>query len=179
MHPHLVEVFARLENSRATLRQAVDDVPPNLRRSRPGAGRWSVVEVLEHLALVNRFFAQRIADAIAEARAAGLGTESQKREPLPARVVDSMANRRERRDAREAAMPAGASDADAAWADLDQARGAVRAAVAEGDGLALGSVRADHRLFGSLSVYQWVELTAAHEIRHADQIREVGAALRR
>jgi hypothetical protein len=33
-------------------------------------------------------------------------------------------------------------------------------------------------LAGSLNVYQWVELTAAHEIRHADQIREIGAALR-
>jgi DinB superfamily len=179
MHSHLSEVFALLEDSRTTLRQAVDGVPPNLRRERPEAGRWSVAEVLEHLALVNRFFAQRIADAIAEARAAGLGVESHAREGLAAGVVESMANRGHRREAREAVMPTGAVDADTAWDDLDQAREAVRAAAAGGDGLALGSVRVDHRLFGSLTLYQWVELTAAHEVRHADQIREVGAALRR
>lgn len=179
MHSHLSEVFALLDHSRTTLRQAVDSVPPNLRRARPEAGRWSVAEVLEHLALVNRFFAQRIADAIAEARAAGLGVESHAREGLPAGVVESMASRGHRREAREAVMPTGAVDADTAWDDLDQAREAVRAAAAGGDGLALGSVRVDHRLFGSLTLYQWVELTAAHEVRHADQIREVGAALRR
>ena len=45
------------------------------------------------------------------------------------------------------------------------------------DGLALGAVTAEHRFFGVLTVYQWVELVAAHECRHADQIREIGAAL--
>lgn len=50
-------------------------------------------------------------------------------------------------------------------------------AVLAADGLALGAVTAEHRFFGVLTVYQWVELVAAHERRHADQIREIGAAL--
>jgi len=136
-----------------------------------------VAEVLEHLALVNRFFAQRMADAIEEARAAGLGPESLAREPLLAEVRERMADRGDPREAREAMMPSGAFDAAVAWDDLDLARGAVRAAASSGDGFALGSVKADHRLFGSLSIYQWVELTAAHEVRHADQIREIAATL--
>jgi len=177
MHPHLTEVFARLEDSRARLRTAVDGVPSSLRQTRPAPGRWSVAEVLEHLALVNRFFAQRITDAIEEARAAGLGPESRARETLPADVSERMADRGDPRDAREAMMPTGVIDAAAAWDDLDVARGAVRTAVSGGDGLALGSVKADHRLFGSLTIYQWVELTAAHEVRHADQIREIGSDL--
>ena len=60
---------------------------------------------------------------------------------------------------------------------LDRARDEVRNAVLAADGLALGSVTTEHRFFGVLNVYQWVELTAAHECRHAEQIREIAAAL--
>jgi hypothetical protein len=90
-----------------------------------------------------------------------------------------MADRSEAREAREALRPSGGLDAAAAAAELDVARDAVRQAVSLADGLALGSVSAEHRIFGSLTMYQWVELTAAHEMRHADQIREIGAALGR
>jgi uncharacterized damage-inducible protein DinB len=179
MHSHLVDVLSRLDDSRIALKDAVDGVPEALRRTRPAPGRWSVAEVLEHLARVDRFFAERIAGALAEARAAGLGPERGAREPLPDDVVQKMQDRTTRREAREAVMPTGAVDTVAAWDDLDRARQEVRSAVATGDGLALGDVKAEHRFFGSLNVYQWVELTAAHEIRHADQIQEIGAALRR
>jgi len=179
MHPHLAEVFGRLNDSRAALRAAVDAVPQGLRRTRPSPGRWSVAEVLEHLALVDRLFAERMVEAIDHARTVGLGPERQAREGLPADVARRMSDRGEAREAREAMRPAGAIDAAAAWDDLEAAREAVHQAAAGADGLALGTVRAEHRLFGSLTIYQWVELTAAHELRHADQIREIGAALSR
>jgi len=179
MHAHVAEVLARLDDSRTVLGAAVNAVPEPLRRTRPAEGRWSVAEVLEHLAKVDRLFAERIASAIGEARAGGLGPEHQARDPLPDAVTQRMHDRTDKREAREMVLPTGTVDTSAAWEDLDRARQEMRAAVAGADGLALGSVRADHRFFGTLNVYQWVELTAAHEIRHADQIREIGAALRR
>ena len=179
MHSHLADVFTRLDESRAVLAAAVNEVPDGRRRTRPAQGRWSVAEVLEHLAMVDRFFAKRIADAIAEARAAGLGPERRPRDPLPADVALKMKDRAQRREARDAVKPTGAVETTVAWDDLDRARQEVRDAVAGADGLALGGITMEHRLFGSLSVYQWVELTAAHEIRHADQIREIGVSLQR
>jgi uncharacterized damage-inducible protein DinB len=177
VHPHLTEVLERLDAARGAVSAAVASVPEGLRRTRPAPGRWSVAEVLEHLALVDRSFAQRVADAIAEARAAGLGPEDRPRDPLPPAVAHRIADRSEAREAREALRPAGGLDAATAAADLDLARDAVRQAVSAADGLALGSVRAEHRIFGSLTMYQWVELTASHEMRHADQIREIGDVL--
>jgi uncharacterized damage-inducible protein DinB len=179
VHPHLTAVLGRLDAARGSVTAAVAGVPEGLRSTRPAPGRWSVAEVLEHLALVDRSFAQRMADAIAEARVAGLGPEDRPRNPLPPAIEHRMADRSEAREAREALRPAGGLDAAAAAAELDVARGAVRQAVSLADGLALGSVSAEHRVFGSLTMYQWVELTAAHEMRHADQIREIGDALGR
>jgi hypothetical protein len=177
MHAHLEEVLPLLDNSRSVLKEAVDGVPERLRRTRPADDRWSVAEVLEHLAKVNRFFAERIATAVAEARAAGLGAEQQPRTPLSSDIIRMMKDRTARRQARDLVMPDGNVECDAAWADLDRARDDVRDAVLAADGLALGSVTTEHRFFGVLNVYQWVELTAEHECRHAEQIREIGAAV--
>jgi uncharacterized damage-inducible protein DinB len=178
MHPHVTEVLAGLDQSRAVVRAAVDSVPEALRQVRPAPGRWSVADVLEHLALVDRGFADRIAEGLAEARRAGLGPEHGAREPLPADIRRRMADRGERREARAEMTPQTSVDARDAWNHLEQARQRLRDTVTSADGLALGTVRAEHRFFGSLTVYQWVELTAAHEVRHAEQIREIGAALR-
>ena len=179
MHAHLQDVLPLLDNSRSVLEAAVDRVPESLRRTRPAHDRWSVAEVLEHLAKVNRFFAERIATSIAEARSVGLGPEQHPRNPLSTDVVNKMKDRSERRQARDIVMPSGQVECADAWADLDRAREDVRAAVLAADGLALGTVTAEHRFFGVLNVYQWVELTAEHECRHADQIREIAAAVAR
>ena len=177
MHAHLQEVLPLLDDSRAVLKTAIDQVPEGLRRTRPSSERWSVAEVLEHLVKVNRLFAERIATAVAEARAAGLGPERQPRDPLAANVMRALKDRTERRPARDIIFPTGNVEASVAWAELDRAREDVRAAVRAADGLALGAVTAEHRFFGVLTVYQWVELVAAHECRHADQIREIAAAV--
>lgn len=177
MHPNVREALACLDASRAALEAAVASVPEPLHRTRPGPARWSVIDVVEHLAKVDRFFAERIAAAIADAQRGGLPPEEDPRAPLPADVARAIGDRTDRRPAREAMMPSGSVDLRTAWDALDRARAEVRAVMAAADGLALGRVTADHRLFGRLTVYQWVELTAAHETRHADQIREIGATL--
>jgi hypothetical protein len=42
-------------------------------------------------------------------------------------------------------------------------------------GLALSTVTHEHRFFGKLNVYQWVDLIAGHEGRHTAQLREIAA----
>ncbi|MEQ1575221.1 MAG: DinB family protein, partial [Vicinamibacterales bacterium] len=54
MHSYLTDVFSRMDSSRARLRAAVDSVPAALRATRHAPDCWSVAEVLEHLARVER-----------------------------------------------------------------------------------------------------------------------------
>ena len=122
MHQHLADVLARLDGSRAALGAAVDSIPAPLRQQRPAPDRWSAAEVLEHLAIVERLFTGRMAEAIKAARASGLASESADRTPLPDDVETRMANRVNRRAAPEAASPTGAVDATAAWSVLEQGR---------------------------------------------------------
>ena len=173
MHPHLAEVFVLLDESRDALRAAVARVPAEARPRRPAADRWSVNEVIEHLALVEARFAAQVSAAIDQARAAGLGPERDPRVPLDATLRRRLADRTERRQAPEGAVPTGTLDEQAARAALERAYETFRTALIDADGLALGTVYAEHRRWGPLTAYQWAEVLAGHAKRHAQQIAEV------
>jgi hypothetical protein len=173
MHSHLTEVLALMDASRDAVRAAVESVPAALRARRPAPDRWSVADNLEHLALVETRFAASVREAIDKARAAGAVGENAPRVPLVDAVRTRISDRSERREAPPGASPTGELDAAAAWAAFEAARNDFRAAVASADGLALGTATADHRRWGPLTVYQWVEVLAGHETRHAAQIREL------
>src|SRR6266850_733005 len=50
MHPRIEEVLNYLDTERSALREAVELVPAAARNQSPGADRWSVAQVLQHLA---------------------------------------------------------------------------------------------------------------------------------
>jgi hypothetical protein len=176
MQTHLVDVLSRLDQARAALRQAVDQVPPTLQRQRPEPNRWSAAEVVEHLTLVERIFGGRIVNAVEAARSAGLAAEAHPRAPLPDPIEQRMSDRVNKRQAPETAHPTGTVDVATGWATLESNHATLRAALAGCDGLALSQVTLDHAFFGTMNVYQWIELMAAHEGRHTEQIREIAAA---
>jgi hypothetical protein len=126
--------------------------------------------------MVERIFTDRIANEL-EPRIAGLVPEAAERATLPETIEARMADRVNRRQAPDTAQPTGEIGCDDAWARLEHGHGRLRTIVGAADGLALGQVVLDHRFFGSLTIYQWIELMAAHEGRHTDQIREIAAAL--
>lgn len=172
MHPHLTDVLARLDASRAELKAVIDAMPADLRDRRPEPERWSASEIVHHLSLVDRLWMTQLAERIADARMAGLGPERSARVPLPPEAAALLADRTTRRAAPEPAHPQAGIDLAAAWVAAESARAEFRATVTAADGLALGEVTNTHRFFGVLTVYQWVELLARHEARHAQQIRE-------
>lgn len=177
MHAHLTTVFSMLDESLAAVQASAASVPLALRGRRPAPERWSVAEVLEHLALVDRLFTERIGGRIAAATR-GLAAEAAQRTPLPPHIAAMMANREKTRNAPEQVIPTGHVDADAALAVLRQAHAGFRAALMDASGLALSDVTYDHPFFGTLNAYQWAELMAGHERRHAEQIAEIREQLR-
>jgi hypothetical protein len=170
LHPNVSDVLSELEQARDILRGAVDAVPDADRARRPGEGRWSVNEVLEHLSMVERRFTGLIAMRIQEAKEAGLGVEENVRAPLPPELKKMLGDRANRRNAPDAVHPSGTLDSQSAWAAVEEARAALCELLCSNEGLALSTVMHQHPVFGTLSVYQFAELIANHERRHAKQI---------
>jgi hypothetical protein len=177
MHARIREVLTYLDARCAILEGAVAAVPPELRARRPAPGRWSVAEILEHVALVESQISWLLATRIDEARAAGLGPEREVSPVVPTLDLSRVLDRSRRLAARDSTQPRGGLDASAAEIALTHAREALRGTILSADGLALGRLGAPNPVLGSLNAYQWVLFAGAHEARHAEQIREVAAAL--
>jgi hypothetical protein len=177
MHPRMQQVLDLIEENFQHLKETADAVPVELRERQPSEGCWSVAQILEHLSIVETMMAQRVTQALGEARASGLGAETDDA-PLDlsadfARVAD----RTQQRVSPERAHPSPDARYDAARAALDAAHERAVQAFAAGDGLALGEVEMPHPALGPLNLYQWAIATAGHEARHAVQIRETAATL--
>jgi uncharacterized damage-inducible protein DinB len=177
MHPRIEEVLNYLDTERSALREAVELVPPALRDEAPGTDRWSVAQVLQHLAIIEKRIAMGMAKWIAEARTSGLGPEIDTSSILNSLPLQLIADRSQPRSAPEEVRPRGDTDAATAWKALEQTRAALRAAILAGDGLALSEVVQPHPVLGPINLYQWTLFVGSHEIRHTGQVREIAEQL--
>jgi hypothetical protein len=177
MHPRTREVLAHLDTYHTQLLRAVEAIPAPLREREPGEGRWSVAGVLEHLAIVDESIAGRLTNALAVAREAGLSHEADEGSILDRLDFDMILDRSRPRSAAPQSHPRQDVTAGEALAHYERAYAKVCDLVREYDGFALGSVTAQHPALGDIDMYQWLLFLGAHEGRHADQIREIGAAL--
>lgn len=178
MHPRTREVLQHLDTYHTELCDAVNAVPPALRETQPAEGRWSVAGVLEHLAIVNESIAGRLTTALTVAREAGLSAEGDEGSILRRLDIATILDRGRPRVASARSQPRADVDARTALDHYERSHTQVCDLVRQYDGLAIGSVVAEHPALGDLDMYQWLLFVGAHEGRHAEQIREIGDALR-
>jgi hypothetical protein len=170
MHQITHELLEYLDKQRSVLKSAFESVPPELRERPPAPERWSAANVIEHLAIVEARISGLLSKRIEEART-GLAPETSTGPILPTIDYQRVYDRSQRVKAPETAIPTGL-DAGAAWTALENAGSMLRGILTANDGLALSLVTHPHARFGDLSVYQWMAFLGAHEVRHAEQIRE-------
>ena len=169
---HLLDdLQAVLAEARAVLRAAVDSVPEALRDECPAPDRWSVAEILEHLARVESAVTRVLASAAsAELPEAPEGDVSGYDRTL---ILD----RSRKIEAGERAQPTGAMAWSQAWDALTLSRQALIDTLRAGDPQRLARLRVPHFVFGTLDGEAWTRFLGGHEERHAAQIREVGVML--
>jgi hypothetical protein len=170
MHSVTHELLTYLDEQRSVLRSAFELIPAEMRDRPPAADRWSAANIVEHLAIVETRVCKFLSDRIEEARP-GLVAETTTVPILPTIDYKRIYDRSVRFKAPETAIPTGLNAASA-WIALENAGSMIRAMLRANDGIALSPVTHPHPRFGSLSVYEWIAFLGAHEVRHAEQIRE-------
>ena len=136
---------------------------------KPAANRWSIAEILEHLAVIEDVV-KGVLVKLPEGPAPAAERETAK---FDADLVAKITDRSEKFEAPPQARPA------ARWTPSGALEHflASRAQGVEWIGRATG-VRAHtvlHPVFGPLDGYQWIMAVAAHSARHTQQILEVKA----
>ena len=167
------QLLADLDLHRASVREAIDSVPVEWRERRPAEGRWSVAEVLEHLAIIEGRVTKMLAMAAETAVLAG-----EKQRDKPSIDMDRLLDRSRPVMGPEVVQPREGLDSAAAWQRLQETRAGLRRVIettAEHD--LSGTVRT-HPILGDMHMYQWIAVIGGHEARHALQIREAGELLR-
>lgn len=177
MHPRIEEVINYMDRERATLHEAVERVPPELRDTQPGADRWSVAQVLQHLGIIERRVAVGMGKWVGEARQGDVGPETDTSSVMKSLPTELIKDRTKRRNAPDEVVPTGDMDARTAWATLESARETLRSAFLGGDGLALSAVIQPHPILGPINLYQWMLFVGSHEERHTAQIIEIAEQL--
>ncbi len=175
MHPRIQEAFDYLDTTRADLSMAVAGVPEEIRDQRPEAERWSVAEVLEHLAITEDRVGKLCEGKLASARAAGLGPETDTSSILDSIPRARILDRSRRATAPDIVQPHSEQNAAGAWSALQQKRRDLKSILSANDGLALGEITHEHPVLGVINMYQWLIFLGAHEARHTEQVREIGA----
>ena len=178
MHPRMEETLAYLDSQQAALREAVELIPAAQREEQPGADRWSVAQVLDHLAQIEKRITLLLTKRIGGARAAGIGPELETSSVLNSVPTALIVDRSRQVAAPEEVRPESGMDAATAWAELEKSGAALRAAALTGDGLALSEVRHTHPALGEINLYQWLLFVGSHKARHILQVREIAEQLK-
>jgi uncharacterized damage-inducible protein DinB len=166
----VAELLLLLHETRGELHFAVRDLSENDACACPAPGRWSVLQCIEHLTIVEQIFLGRLQNA---ERAGAPPIDKQREAELLARV----SSRGQRVEAPEPVRPAGR------FATLSEALQAFDAARAEtvrfteAQQADLYMLSSAHPRFGPLNGYECVLIVAAHGRRHTEQAREARAAL--
>ncbi len=176
MHPRLAELLTYLEAQRDRVRGAANRLPRERWSVRPSPGKWSVAEVIWHLQRVERGVAKLIAKRAGEARASGHPAESSTTSMIGALDGRAVDDRTQPIIAPPQVSPPEPIDPNEVERQLEESRSLLRAAIADADGLALGSITHPHPVLGEINLYQWILFVGHHEARHAGQIAEVADA---
>jgi len=164
------EIIDILEKSKEDFHAAATGFPESLANTRPGENRWSVLECVEHVATVEEMFLKRLAgrehtDAPAEDKV------------KEASLVERVTDRSTRRQAPEPVLPKGRFTS--LEEGLQQFHGARESTMqfARDNAEHLYALASAHPVFGPLNGVEALIIIASHSRRHAEQIREIRAAL--
>jgi uncharacterized damage-inducible protein DinB len=177
MHRRLHELAEYVEMQRTALLETAATLSADRWGERPAPDRWSVNELIEHLAMVEHSCARVIAKAVAESRAASLGAESDESSVLAALDHARVTDRSNRMQVPDRVAPTGRLRRQQSLDALAASRAELRQALRDADGLALGTIRRQHARLGELDLYQWILFVGQHEARHRSQLGEIVAGL--
>jgi hypothetical protein len=159
-----------LAETRSGVLDAVKGLSEAQWKFKPAPDRWSVAEVVEHLALIEDILTQNILGNIGKAPA-----PSPDRDPkqIDATILAKVVDRSTKFQAPPPAIPTGRWTPAVALEHFFNGRDQTVGLLESTPDLRRHAI--DHPVFGPLDGYQWVLAVAAHSARHTKQILEVKA----
>jgi hypothetical protein len=167
----LAPIVEKLSDAQSEFFRAADTIPSEQWTAKPSNEKWSAAEVVAHLVMVELAIVGG-ADRISQKKAKPI--PFLERAHLPIWMVKIRLLRR------KSPLPLDASlvrDKEEMLGELRAARERSLAFLEETRKRDLSPYCWRHAFLGMLNVYEWFEMIAAHQIRHAKQIKEIAKRL--
>lgn len=156
------------EKTREELLNAVNGFSDEQLNAHPEEGRWSIIQVLDHLYLMERAITKSIADKL----------HSDERVPAADKPIELTVNREVKVEAPSYVVPSESFQTLQEVKDkLAESRAALVQLVDSADEKDLEEKSFPHPLFKDLSLKQWIPFVGLHEKRHLLQIEELKSKL--
>jgi len=159
-------LLAHLEMTESWLVSELEGLSVDQLRFRMTPESWTIMDVVEHLAIAEPQYWQRVQDSMKQPPAAT------KPEATDAGILWYGIDRTERARTGEARVPKGR------WTEIAASLGEfrkLRATIREYARTTSDDLRSRRLLEGNMDVYQWCLMISAHAQRHILQIREIKA----
>jgi hypothetical protein len=172
------EIFGALDATRARLTSSVEGLGEGQEHFRPAPERWSIADIMEHLALAEsssvKLFDRLLQKAEAEGCARAEG------DPFaPVSLVEQYAPfRGQKFESPNRIRPTGQAPLSDSLTSLHDSLERIRALRPRLERADCAEQRFPHPVFGPLNLYQWLLFTAAHEERHLTQINALKEAMK-
>lgn len=169
--PSLKTIDENLVRAERAFLVAANEISAEQWHIKPGEGRWSAGELVCHLIQVERTIILNLGKVC---QRPPKPRTFFKRFHLPMVLVET------RLIPRKTPIPLDLTllgEKDNMLAQLQAARKRTRCFLEECGGKDLRKHHMPHPFLGSLNMYEWLQLIASHQLRHAKQMEEIAAAL--
>ena len=169
----LQPIREKLARAQTAFFRAADAIPAEKWDNCPGLNEWSAAQLVAHLVVVERGVVTNV-DRLTQK--APIPVPFSKRMHLPLWLVEARVIRR------KSPVPLDESllgEKEAMLAGLRGVRERTLAFISETERRDLGAYCWRHPFLGMLNAYEWMEMIAAHQLRHTKQVREIEAKLSR
>jgi len=168
----LQPIRKKLARSQTAFFRAADAIPGEKWGNCPGFNQWSAAELVAHLVVVERGVVTN-ADRLTQRAPIPV---SFPRLHFPMWLVEARVIRRKSPVPLDESLMA---EKEAMLAGLRGMRERTLAFISETERRDLSAYCWRHPFLGVLNLYEWLEMIAAHQLRHTKQIREIEAKLSR
>jgi uncharacterized damage-inducible protein DinB len=158
-----------LEETRAGVGDAVKGLSDAQWKFKPAADRWSIAEVVEHLALVEDV----VKTTLGKLDQAPAGAPDRDPKKIDAMILAEVPDRSKKFQASAAISPTGRWTTAEALDRIRSTRNQIAEVLRSTPDLRRHVI--DHPAFGPLDGYQWILAVAGHTARHTKQILEIKA----
>jgi hypothetical protein len=169
----LQPIREKLARAQTAFFRAADAIPAEKWDNCPGLNEWSAAQLVAHLVVVERGVVTNV-DRLTQK--APIPVPFPKKLHLPLWLVEARVIRRKSPVPLDDSLMA---EKEAMLGGLRRVRERTLAFISETEQRDLTCYCWRHPFLGMLNAYEWMEMIAAHELRHTKQVREIEAKLSR